>query len=134
MKDAGVTNGDISDVILVGGQTRMPKVQDKVKEIFGVEARKDVNPDEAVAVGASIQAGVMQGDVKDVLLLDVTPLSLGIETSRVSFNKTNQEKHNNPNERHLKFSLQLKITKVLSQFMCFKVNVRWHLETKAWSV
>ena len=80
MKDAGVSNGDISDVILVGGQTRMPKVQDKVKEIFGVEARKDVNPDEAVAVGASIQAGVMQGDVKDVLLLDVTPLSLGIET------------------------------------------------------
>ena len=80
MKDAGVTNGDISDVILVGGQTRMPKVQDKVKEIFGVEARKDVNPDEAVAVGASIQAGVMQGDVKDVLLLDVTPLSLGMET------------------------------------------------------
>ena len=80
MKDAGVGNGDISDVILVGGQTRMPKVQDKVKEIFGVEARKDVNPDEAVAVGASIQAGVMQGDVKDVLLLDVTPLSLGIET------------------------------------------------------
>ena len=80
IKDAGVSNGDISDVILVGGQTRMPKVQDKVKEIFGVEARKDVNPDEAVAVGASIQAGVMQGDVKDVLLLDVTPLSLGIET------------------------------------------------------
>ena len=80
MKDAGVSNGDISDVILVGGQTRMPKVQDKVKEIFGVEARKDVNPDEAVAVGASIQAGVLQGDVKDVLLLDVTPLSLGIET------------------------------------------------------
>jgi len=80
MKDAGVTNSDISDVILVGGQTRMPKVQDKVKEIFNVEARKDVNPDEAVAVGASIQAGVMQGDVKDVLLLDVTPLSLGIET------------------------------------------------------
>ena len=80
IKDAGVSNGDISDVILVGGQTRMPKVQDKVKEIFGVEARKDVNPDEAVAVGASIQAGIMQGDVKDVLLLDVTPLSLGIET------------------------------------------------------
>ncbi len=80
MKDAGMSNGDISDVILVGGQTRMPKVQDKVKEIFGVEARKDVNPDEAVAVGASIQAGVLQGDVKDVLLLDVTPLSLGIET------------------------------------------------------
>jgi molecular chaperone DnaK len=80
MKDAGVTNADIGDVILVGGQTRMPKVQEKVKEFFGKEPRKDVNPDEAVAVGASIQGGVLQGEVKDVLLLDVTPLSLGIET------------------------------------------------------
>jgi molecular chaperone DnaK len=80
MKDAGVSNADIADVILVGGQTRMPKVQEKVKEFFGKEARKDVNPDEAVAVGAAIQGGVLQGEVKDVLLLDVTPLSLGIET------------------------------------------------------
>src|SRR6186713_2692411 len=80
IKDAGVSVGDIGDVILVGGQTRMPKVQDKVKEFFGKEPRKDVNPDEAVAVGAAIQGGVLQGDVKDVLLLDVTPLSLGIET------------------------------------------------------
>src|SRR6187549_1732884 len=80
IKDAGVAVGDISDVILVGGMTRMPKVQDKVKEFFGREPRKDVNPDEAVAIGAAIQAGVLQGDVKDVLLLDVTPLSLGIET------------------------------------------------------
>jgi molecular chaperone DnaK len=80
MKDAGVSAADISDVILVGGQSRMPKVQEKVKEIFGKEPRKDVNPDEAVAVGAAIQGGVLQGDVKDVLLLDVTPLSLGIET------------------------------------------------------
>ena len=80
IKDAGVSIGDISDVILVGGQSRMPKVQEKVKEIFGKEPRKDVNPDEAVAVGAAIQGGVLQGDVKDVLLLDVTPLSLGIET------------------------------------------------------
>jgi len=80
IKDAGVKTGDISDVILVGGQTRMPKVQDRVKEFFGKEPRKDVNPDEAVAVGAAIQAGVLKGDVKDVLLLDVTPLSLGIET------------------------------------------------------
>ena len=80
MKDAGVSTSDISDVILVGGQTRMPKVQEKVKEFFGKEARKDVNPDEAVAVGAAIQGGVLQGEVKDVLLLDVTPLSLGIET------------------------------------------------------
>ena len=80
LKDAGVKIGDIDDVILVGGQSRMPKVQEKVKEIFGKEPRKDVNPDEAVAVGAAIQGGVLQGEVKDVLLLDVTPLSLGIET------------------------------------------------------
>ena len=80
IKDAGIKVTDINDVILVGGQTRMPKVQEKVKEFFGQEPRKDVNPDEAVAVGASIQGGVLQGDVKDVLLLDVTPLSLGIET------------------------------------------------------
>ena len=80
LKDAGCKVGDIDDVILVGGMTRMPKVQDKVKEFFGKEPRKDVNPDEAVAVGAAIQGGVLQGDVKDVLLLDVTPLSLGIET------------------------------------------------------
>ncbi|CAN1532594.1 DnaK Molecular chaperone [Methylophilaceae bacterium] len=80
IKDAGVSIDDITDVILVGGQSRMPKVQEKVKEIFGKEPRKDVNPDEAVAVGAAIQGGVLQGDVKDVLLLDVTPLSLGIET------------------------------------------------------
>ena len=80
MKDAGVTNADIADVILVGGQTRMPMVQEKVKAFFGKEPRKDVNPDEAVAVGAAIQGGVLQGEVKDVLLLDVTPLSLGIET------------------------------------------------------
>ncbi len=80
IKDSGVRVGDISDVILVGGMTRMPKVQDKVKEIFGKEPRKDVNPDEAVAAGAAIQASVLSGERKDVLLLDVTPLSLGIET------------------------------------------------------
>jgi molecular chaperone DnaK len=80
LKDAGCKISDIDDIILVGGQSRMPKVQDKVKEIFGKEPRKDVNPDEAVAVGAAIQGGVLQGEVKDVLLLDVTPLSLGIET------------------------------------------------------
>ena len=80
IKDAGVKISDIGDVILVGGMTRMPKVQELVKEFFGKEPRKDVNPDEAVAVGAAIQGGVLQGEVKDVLLLDVTPLSLGIET------------------------------------------------------
>ena len=80
LEDAGYSASDITDVILVGGQTRMPKVQEKVKTFFGKEPRKDVNPDEAVAAGAAIQAGVLGGDVKDVLLLDVTPLSLGIET------------------------------------------------------
>ncbi len=80
LADADLSVGDINDVILVGGQTRMPMVQAKVAEFFGKEARKDVNPDEAVAVGAAVQGGVLAGDVKDVLLLDVTPLSLGIET------------------------------------------------------
>ncbi len=80
LKDAGLKISEIEDVILVGGQTRMPKVQDEVKKFFGREPRKDVNPDEAVAVGAAIQGGVLSGEVKDVLLLDVTPLSLGIET------------------------------------------------------
>ncbi len=80
LKDAGLKVNEINDVILVGGQTRMPKVQEEVQNFFGKEPRKDVNPDEAVAVGAAIQGGVLAGDVKDVLLLDVTPLSLGIET------------------------------------------------------
>ena len=80
LQDAGLQVSEIDDVILVGGQTRMPQVQEKVKEFFGKEPRKDVNPDEAVAVGAAIQAAVLAGDVTDVLLLDVTPLSLGIET------------------------------------------------------
>jgi len=80
LKDAGLSAGEVAEVILVGGQTRMPLVQKYVKDFFGKEPRKDVNPDEAVAVGAAIQAGVLAGDVKDVLLLDVTPLSLGIET------------------------------------------------------
>ncbi|EEX34073.1 MULTISPECIES: molecular chaperone DnaK [Vibrio] len=80
LADADLSVGDITDVILVGGQTRMPMVQEKVAEFFGKEARKDVNPDEAVAMGAAVQGGVLAGDVKDVLLLDVTPLSLGIET------------------------------------------------------
>jgi molecular chaperone DnaK len=80
LKDAGLKVSDVEDVILVGGMTRMPKVQETVKDFFGKEPRKDVNPDEAVAVGAAIQGGVLKGDVKDVLLLDVTPLSLGIET------------------------------------------------------
>src|SRR5699024_8766148 len=80
LKDAGMKASEIDDVILVGGQTRMPAVQEAVKSYFGTDARKDINPDEAVAVGAAVQGSVLSGDTKDVLLLDVTPLSLGIET------------------------------------------------------
>ncbi len=99
LQDAGLSVSDINDVILVGGQTRMPMVQSRVAEFFGKEPRKDVNPDEAVAVGAAVQGGVLAGDVKDVLLLDVTPLSLGIETmggvmtSLISKNTTIPTKH-----------------------------------------
>jgi len=80
LKDAGLTASEINEVVLVGGMTRMPAVQERVKTIFGKEPHKGVNPDEVVALGAAIQGGVLKGDVKDVLLLDVTPLSLGIET------------------------------------------------------
>ena len=104
MKDAGVDADSIDDIILVGGQSRMPKVQEKVKAIFGKEARKDVNPDEAVAVGAAIQGGVLQGDVKDVLLLDVTPLSLGIETMGSVMTKLIQKNTTIPTKAQQVFS------------------------------
>jgi molecular chaperone DnaK len=93
LKDAGIDIGKINDVILVGGQTRMPLVQQKVTEFFGKEARKDVNPDEAVAMGAAIQGAVLAGDVKDVLLLDVSPLTLGIETHGRRDDCADREKH-----------------------------------------
>src|SRR3954466_9075989 len=80
LKDAGISAAEINEVVLVGGMTRMPKVQELVKQLFGKDAHKGVNPDEVVAIGAAIQAGVLSGDVKDVVLLDVTPLSLGVET------------------------------------------------------
>jgi molecular chaperone DnaK len=104
MNDAGVKSSDISDVILVGGQTRMPRVQAAVAEFFGKEPRKDVNPDEAVAIGAAIQGGVLAGSVKDVLLLDVTPLSLGIETLGGVFTKIIEKNTTIPTKASQTFS------------------------------
>jgi molecular chaperone DnaK len=104
LKDAGLSTGQIDEVILVGGQTRMPKVQSVVKNFFGKEPHKGVNPDEVVAIGAAIQAGVLQGDVKDVLLLDVTPLSLGIETLGGVMTKLIDRKTTVPTQRSQTFS------------------------------
>jgi molecular chaperone DnaK len=104
LKDAGVSASEINDVILVGGQTRMPKVQEMVAKIFGKEPRKDVNPDEAVALGAAIQAGVLGGDVKDVLLLDVIPLSLGIETMGGILTKLIEKNTTIPTQKSQTFS------------------------------
>jgi molecular chaperone DnaK len=104
MKDAGVTNADIDEVILVGGQTRMPKVQEAVEKFFGKAPRKDVNPDEAVAAGAAIQGAVLAGDKTDVLLLDVTPLTLGIETMGGVFTKLIQKNTTIPTKHSQTFS------------------------------
>jgi len=128
MNDAGISTGDIDEVILVGGMTRMPAVQERVRRIFGKAPGKNVNPDEVVALGAAIQGAVLKGDVKDVLLLDVTPLSLGIETLGVSKRTPRFQ------PKRVKFFQPPRTTNQRFRFMCYRVNVRWHLGTKPWVV
>ena len=129
LKDAGLSAGEVDEIILVGGMTRMPKVIDEVKNFFGKEPNKSVNPDEVVAMGAAIQAGVLQGDVKDVLLLDVTPLSLGIETLGGVSTKLIEKNTTIPTKK-AKFSQLQKTINLLFQLEFYKVREKWHLITK----
>jgi molecular chaperone DnaK len=133
MNDAGVTAADIDEVILVGGMTRMPKVQEAVEKLFGKAPRRDVNPDEAVAVGAAVQGAVLGGERKDVLLLDVTPLSLGIETMGGVMTKLINKNTTIPTKHSQVFSVQQKITNLLLLSKFVKANVNLHSTIKHWA-
>jgi ribulose kinase len=133
MKDAGFSGNDIDEVILVGGMTRMPAVVERVKQIFGKEPHKGVNPDEVVAMGAAIQGGVLEGDVKDVLLLDVTPLSLGIETLGGVMTRLIEKNTTIPTRARARFSQRPRTTSRRSPFMCSRVNGRWPRATRPWA-
>jgi len=131
LKDAGLSANEIDEIVMVGGMTRMPKVLAEVKNFFGKEPNKSVNPDEVVAMGAAIQAGVLQGDVKDVLLLDVTPLSLGIETLGGS-QQNLLKKIRLYLQKKAKFFLQLRTTNQQYRLEFYKVKGRWLLIIKCW--
>ena len=124
LKDAGLSASEVDEIVLVGGMTRMPKVIEEVKNFFGKDPNKSVNPDEVVAMGAAIQAGVLQGDVKDVLLLDVTPLSLGIETLGGVSTKLIDKNTTIPTKKAKYFQLQ-KIINQQYQLEFFRVKEKW---------
>ena len=124
LKDAGLDKSEINEIILVGGSTRIPKIQQKVKEIFGKEPNKSVNPDEVVALGAAIQGGVLSGDVDDILLLDVTPLSLGIETLGSVSTKLIERNTTIPTKKSQVLALP-QIIKLRLKYMFFKVKEKW---------
>ena len=124
LKDAGITANEVDEIVMVGGMTRMPKVVQEVKNFFGKEPNKSVNPDEVVAMGAAIQAGVLQGDVKDVLLLDVTPFSLGIETLGGVSTKLIEKNTTIPTKK-VRFSQLQKIISLPFRLEFFKVREKW---------
>ncbi len=131
LKDAGVTANQIDEVILVGGMTRMPKVQEIVKQLFGKEPHKGVNPDEVVAIGAAIQGGVLKGEVKDVLLLDVTPLSLGIETLGRRVHPPDRPQHHDFRPRSRRSSRPRRTTRPRSRSASSRASARWRPTTRS---
>jgi len=133
MKDAHLTPKDINEVVLVGGSTRIPKVQDLVRQMFGKEPHKGVNPDEVVAVGAAIQGGVLTGDVKDVLLLDVTPLSLGIETLGGIMTKTRRAEHHDSHRTQTDFQHGRRQPDGRPRSRSTRANGKWRPTTDCWA-